>query len=87
MPKLNDDDPMLRLAQAKAARPDPADESQDEDDDGSDDVHHYPLPPALLAAADKILGPEETDRLLGITRAGTAAPRVAPSAAARLVKP
>lgn len=33
-------------------------------DDGSLDVQSYPLPPALLAAADRILGAEEVDRLL-----------------------
>lgn len=85
MPKIEDNDPMLRLAQSKAAKPPPdLDDSEDEDDDGSDDVHHYPLPPALLAAADKILGAAETDRLLGMPRSEPSPPR---STAARMVKP
>lgn len=64
---MKKNDPIAKLGAAKALAADRVDtmDSQDVDDDGTPDVHHYPLPPALLAAADKILGAEEVDRLLG----------------------
>ena len=40
-------------------------DSEDADDEGGTDVQHYPLPPALLRAAVRVLGVDEVRVIIG----------------------